>query len=225
MKAALLYGPGDLRIEEVAEPVAGPGEVVLAIGAAATCGTDVKSVLRGHPSIASYPARLGHEFAGVVEAVGDGRLERRARRRRVLRRLGAVRRVPPVRAGAREPVRGPAVPARRLRREAARAGAGRADEPAPAARGRAARAGAAGRAARVRGPRAGRRAGAPRRSGRDPRRRLAGADAVRARRLRGRRADRARPAPASGWRPRSASARPRRCLRRAARRTSRACAS
>jgi L-iditol 2-dehydrogenase len=72
MKAALLYGPGDLRVEEVEEPLAGPGEIVLAIGAAATCGTDVKSVLRGHPSIASYPARLGHEFAGVVESVGAG---------------------------------------------------------------------------------------------------------------------------------------------------------
>ena len=72
MRAALLYGPGDLRIEDVTEPVAGPGEIVLAIGAAATCGTDVKSVKRGHPTIASYPARLGHEFAGTVEAVGEG---------------------------------------------------------------------------------------------------------------------------------------------------------
>jgi L-iditol 2-dehydrogenase len=72
VRAALLYGPGDLRIEEVEEPVAGPGEVVLAIGAAASCGTDVKSVKRGHPSLGSYPARLGHEFAGTVEAVGEG---------------------------------------------------------------------------------------------------------------------------------------------------------
>ena len=72
MRAALLYGPGDLRIEEVDDPVAGPGEVVLRIGAAMTCGTDVKSVARGHPSIASYPTRLGHEFAGTVESVGEG---------------------------------------------------------------------------------------------------------------------------------------------------------
>ena len=66
VRAALLYGPGDLRIEDVAEPVAGPGEVVLAIGAAASCGTDVKSVKRGHPvarpaippaSATSSPAR------------------------------------------------------------------------------------------------------------------------------------------------------------------------
>jgi L-iditol 2-dehydrogenase len=72
MRAALVHGPGDLRIEEVADPVAGPGEVVLRIGAAATCGTDVKSVLRGHPSLGPLPARLGHEFAGTVESVGEG---------------------------------------------------------------------------------------------------------------------------------------------------------
>ena len=52
--------------------MAGPGEVVLAIRAAMTCATDVKSVRRGHPSIAAYPSRLGHEFAGVVESVGAG---------------------------------------------------------------------------------------------------------------------------------------------------------
>ncbi|MDA0161552.1 alcohol dehydrogenase catalytic domain-containing protein [Solirubrobacter ginsenosidimutans] len=72
MRAAVLHGPGDLRIEDVAEPVAGPGEIVLAIGAATSCATDVKSVKRGHPSIAGYPARLGHEFAGTVESVGEG---------------------------------------------------------------------------------------------------------------------------------------------------------
>jgi len=67
MRAALVHGPGDLRIEDVPEPVAAEGEVVLAIQAAATCHTDVKSVLHGHPSLGPYPARLGHEFAGVVE--------------------------------------------------------------------------------------------------------------------------------------------------------------
>jgi L-iditol 2-dehydrogenase len=72
VKAAVLHAPGDLRIESVPSPAAGPGEVVLDIGAALSCGTDVKSVARGHPSIASYPSRLGHEFAGVVAAVGDG---------------------------------------------------------------------------------------------------------------------------------------------------------
>jgi L-iditol 2-dehydrogenase len=45
---------------------------VLAIAAAASCHTDVKSVLRGHPSLGPYPARLGHEFAGVIDQVGAG---------------------------------------------------------------------------------------------------------------------------------------------------------
>jgi len=72
MRAALLYGPGDLRIEDVEDPVPGTGEVVLAIAAAMSCGTDVKSVRGGHPSIAAYPTRLGHEFAGVVAEVGEG---------------------------------------------------------------------------------------------------------------------------------------------------------
>jgi L-iditol 2-dehydrogenase len=72
VKAARVHAPGDLRIDDIPEPTAGPGEVVLAIGAAASCHTDVKSVLRGHPSLGPYPARLGHEFAGTVESVGPG---------------------------------------------------------------------------------------------------------------------------------------------------------
>jgi L-iditol 2-dehydrogenase len=72
VRAAVLHGPGDLRIATLPDPAPGPGEVVLAIRSALTCGTDVKSVRRGHPSIARYPSRLGHEFAGVVEAVGPG---------------------------------------------------------------------------------------------------------------------------------------------------------
>ena len=72
MRAAVLHAPGDLRIDSVAEPAPERGEVVLSIRAALSCGTDVKSVLRGHPSIAAYPSRLGHEFAGVVHAVGPG---------------------------------------------------------------------------------------------------------------------------------------------------------
>jgi L-iditol 2-dehydrogenase len=71
VKAALLYGPADLRIDEVAAPEPGPGEVVLAIRAALTCGTDRKMYYRGHPALGPYPSRFGHEFAGVVAAVGE----------------------------------------------------------------------------------------------------------------------------------------------------------
>ncbi len=73
MRAAIFYGPKDLRIEEVPDPKAGPGEIVVDIGAATTCGTDLKSYLRGHPVIFPHlPSPFGHEFAGTVSEVGEG---------------------------------------------------------------------------------------------------------------------------------------------------------
>ena len=73
MRAAIFYGPGDLRIEDIREEAPGPGEVVVDVKAAATCGTDLKSYRRGHPKLFPVlPARFGHEFAGVVSAVGSG---------------------------------------------------------------------------------------------------------------------------------------------------------
>ncbi len=72
MRAAVLHGVEDLRVEEVPDPVAGPGEIVLAVEAALTCGTDRKAYLRGHPRYLSEPGVLGHEFAGRVAALGTG---------------------------------------------------------------------------------------------------------------------------------------------------------
>lgn len=72
MRAALLYGPGDLRVAEIPLENPAAGEVALRIRAAHSCGTDVKMYLRGHPSLGGYPARFGHEFAGEVRAVGPG---------------------------------------------------------------------------------------------------------------------------------------------------------
>jgi L-iditol 2-dehydrogenase len=99
VRAAVLHAPGDLRVEAVSEPAPGPGEVVLDIGAALSCGTDVKSVARGHPSIAGYPSLLGHEFAGVGAGGRRGHRACRAGRPRVLRQLGAVRVCRPCRRG------------------------------------------------------------------------------------------------------------------------------
>ena len=62
MRAAVLYGPEDLRIEEVPEP---EDEVVVEVHAATTCGTDSKMWRHGHPALGPYPARFGHETAGV----------------------------------------------------------------------------------------------------------------------------------------------------------------
>lgn len=73
MRAAIFHGPGDLRISDIATEEPGPGEVSVEVRAAATCGTDLKSYRRGHPKLfPTLPARFGHEFAGVVTAVGDG---------------------------------------------------------------------------------------------------------------------------------------------------------
>lgn len=73
MRAQVFYGPGDLRYETVPVPDPGPGEVVLRIEAALTCGTDVKTLRRGHPvMIPKVPTVFGHEFAGTVAVVGPG---------------------------------------------------------------------------------------------------------------------------------------------------------
>lgn len=73
MTAAVLYGKEDVRIEEVVIPAIRPGEVRLRVGAALTCGTDVKVFRRGyHAKMIKPPAVFGHEFAGIIEAIGEG---------------------------------------------------------------------------------------------------------------------------------------------------------
>ena len=68
MKAARLYAPGDLRIDDVPKPVAGPGEVLVQIEVALTDGTDLKTFHRGHPLLArESPAPFGHEFCGLAD--------------------------------------------------------------------------------------------------------------------------------------------------------------
>jgi L-iditol 2-dehydrogenase len=71
VRAALLFGNEDLRVLDVADPVPGPGEVLVRIEAATTCGTDVKTWQHGHPLVTSYPARFGHEMAGVRDDTGE----------------------------------------------------------------------------------------------------------------------------------------------------------
>jgi L-iditol 2-dehydrogenase len=68
MRAAVLHGPGDVRVEEIPEP---QGEVVVEVRAATTCGTDRKMLLHGHPALGPYPAPLGHETAGVRADDGE----------------------------------------------------------------------------------------------------------------------------------------------------------
>ncbi len=73
MKAVVFYGPNDLRYEEVPTPRPERGELLVRIDAALTCGTDVKTVRRGHPvMIPRVPTVFGHELAGTVVAAGEG---------------------------------------------------------------------------------------------------------------------------------------------------------
>ncbi|OKI49275.1 zinc-dependent alcohol dehydrogenase family protein [Micromonospora sp. CB01531] len=70
MRATLIYGAGDVRVEEVPDPVLKqPTDALVRVTTACICGTDL------HPyrwmSPADGPARIGHEFIGVVEHIGS----------------------------------------------------------------------------------------------------------------------------------------------------------
>lgn len=71
MLAARLHSRDDLRVELVADPGAGAGELLLGVGCATICGTDLRMVRSGHdPKV--LPLVLGHELAGTIAAVGAG---------------------------------------------------------------------------------------------------------------------------------------------------------
>jgi L-iditol 2-dehydrogenase len=71
--AALLYGQEDLQLEQVPDPTPEAGEVVIRVGAATTCGTDLKVWRRGgHAKMLKPPTAFGHEAAGEIVALGAG---------------------------------------------------------------------------------------------------------------------------------------------------------
>ena len=82
MLAAVLHGKENLRVEPVAVPTIGPGDVLVRVKAALTCGTDVKVFQRGyHARMIVPPALFGHELAGdIVEVGGDVTAFRRGQR-------------------------------------------------------------------------------------------------------------------------------------------------
>jgi len=72
MKAALLYGKDDLRIEDIPIPEINCDEVLLKVKSAAICGTDVRMLKSGMEGISdTNPLVIGHEIAGVIEKVGE----------------------------------------------------------------------------------------------------------------------------------------------------------
>jgi (R,R)-butanediol dehydrogenase / meso-butanediol dehydrogenase / diacetyl reductase len=83
MKAARFHGRGDIRVEDVPDPQVRPGQVEVSVDWCGICGTDLHEFLEGpifipqkgapHPITgAELPVVMGHEFAGVVSAVGAG---------------------------------------------------------------------------------------------------------------------------------------------------------
>lgn len=71
MLAVVVEAPHEYGIRDIPDPVAGPGEVVVKVGACGICGTDVH-VIDGEFPPTVYPIVIGHEFGGDVVEVGEG---------------------------------------------------------------------------------------------------------------------------------------------------------
>ena len=81
MRAAVYYGPHDIRIEEVERPTAAQGEILVRVNASGICGTDASEFVSGpklfplnarHPMTGHMgPIIPGHEFSGWVEEIGE----------------------------------------------------------------------------------------------------------------------------------------------------------
>ncbi len=73
MRAARLYGERDLRVERIESPEPGPGEALIRVHACGVCPSDLRSYLGiGGGYGREYPWTPGHEWSGVVEALGEG---------------------------------------------------------------------------------------------------------------------------------------------------------
>lgn len=70
MKSIVIEKPNTLTIETRALPQPAPGEVRIKVKLAGICGSD-SHIYRGHNPFAKYPRVIGHEFFGVIDAVGD----------------------------------------------------------------------------------------------------------------------------------------------------------
>ena len=70
-RQAVLVEPRRLEIRDFTPPRPGPGELLIKIECALSCGTDLKTFRRGHP-VWKLPTPFGHEFSGVVAEVGMG---------------------------------------------------------------------------------------------------------------------------------------------------------
>jgi threonine dehydrogenase-like Zn-dependent dehydrogenase len=70
MRATIIHGPGDIRVEDVPEPkIVAPTDAVIRIVATCVCGSDLWSYRGINP--VSEPQPIGHEYVGIVEDVGN----------------------------------------------------------------------------------------------------------------------------------------------------------
>jgi threonine dehydrogenase-like Zn-dependent dehydrogenase len=72
MKAAVLVGKQKVEIKEIDAPRPGPGEVLIAPKYAGICGTDMHIWDGQFEGRVRYPRVMGHEFAGIVQEIGEG---------------------------------------------------------------------------------------------------------------------------------------------------------
>lgn len=71
MRAFYYLGPQHIELRDIAIPQPGPGELLVKVHAAVTCGTDLKIYRRGHPKFPP-PFIFGHEFGGEIVETGPG---------------------------------------------------------------------------------------------------------------------------------------------------------
>jgi L-idonate 5-dehydrogenase len=74
MKAFVLHGPKEMRLEERAVPAVSPGDVLIRVRRTGICGSDVHYYTHGQIGsfVPKAPFALGHEFAGEVAELGEG---------------------------------------------------------------------------------------------------------------------------------------------------------
>jgi 2-desacetyl-2-hydroxyethyl bacteriochlorophyllide A dehydrogenase len=71
MKALVYLGPRNMELQDAPDPTPGPGEVVIATGASAICGSDLHGFREASPRRIP-PLIMGHETVGTIDAVGEG---------------------------------------------------------------------------------------------------------------------------------------------------------
>ena len=71
MRGAVMYGPGDVRVEERREPrVVEPTDAIIRVSAACVCGSDLWPYRGIGTEEAAWPMPMGHEYVGIIEEIG-----------------------------------------------------------------------------------------------------------------------------------------------------------